>query len=59
LFHLLQACYFICLRIVRRQLVQTFLRTVLPSSTKRWRCTLGRNMREVRGALRRQRPECL
>jgi len=39
--------------------VQTFTRTVLPSITKRRLCTFGLNFRDVFGALRFQRPECL
>ena len=39
--------------------VQTLILTRLPSITKRCEWTLGWNMREVCGAFRFQRPECL
>ena len=39
--------------------MQTFIRTCFPSIVIRLRCTFGLNVREVRGALRFQRPECL
>ena len=39
--------------------VQTFTRRQRPSTCIRLRCTLGRNCRLVRGALRSHRPECL
>ncbi len=47
------------LRKVRIHEVQTSTRIVLPSTTRRRLCTLGLNLREVLGALRFQRPECL
>jgi len=39
--------------------VQTFMRTVLPSMMNFRRWMFGLKVREVRGALRFQRPECL
>lgn len=47
------------LSIVRMQDVQTLTRTVWPSMVRRRLWTLGLNVREVRGAFRFQRPECL
>lgn len=45
------------LSVVRIHEVQMLTRTVLPSMVTRRLWTLGLNLREVRGALRFQRPE--